>query len=107
MIRSIIFSTVAVLMTAAGAHAAPAQVQVSTRGLDLSAPADARVAYRHLTRAAAEVCGGAPTYGDLSSLKAFDDCYRATLRLAVDRLDAPLVTALDNKPARSVRMARQ
>jgi UrcA family protein len=96
----------AVLMTAGLAHAEAPKIQtVKVQGRNLSTPEGARAFYRDLARAAAHVCGGQPTTGGLDAVAAFDACYAATIRQAVDKANAPLVSALANPGKPVLRIA--
>jgi UrcA family protein len=102
MRHSIILAAAAAFaLTAAGAHA---EERLSTKGLNLSVAADAKVFYDRLGKAAADACGGAPTYHLGSQEDAFQTCFKATLADAVAKSRAPLVAALHNK-APSVQVA--
>ena len=78
---------------------------LSTKGLNLSAPADAKVFYDRLTKAAADVCGEAPTYFLGTQEQAFRTCFKETLDDAVAKSHAPLVAALHDKTPASVQFA--
>ncbi|HEV7984964.1 MAG TPA: UrcA family protein [Steroidobacteraceae bacterium] len=69
------------------------QIAVSYHGLDLSRPADARVLYARLRRAAGAVCQPVSEM-ELSRHLAWEQCYRAALERAVNQLNAPQVLAL-------------
>jgi UrcA family protein len=69
------------------------QVTVSYHDLDLARPADARVLYARLRRAAETVCQPAPQL-ELSRPPAYAQCYRAALEQAVNQINAPQVLAL-------------
>ena len=104
MSRSIALLTAAVLsLSFAAAHAEQATMSVSTKGLDLAKPADARRFYNRLSQAAAELCGGAPTYFLGSEADRFDTCHKAALDAAVAQSHSVLVAALHDKtPIRQV-----
>ena len=76
---------------------APA-VMVRTSDLDLSRTADARVLLGRVRQAADDVCGGAPSLGDLAAQGAYRVCMRATMDNAIAKLHAPVVTALYQGP---------
>ncbi len=76
---------------------APAVV-VRTGDLDLSRTADARILLGRVREAAAEVCGGAPSLGDLAAQDAYRACMRSTMDSAIAKLHAPVVTALYRSP---------
>ncbi len=91
----VLAAAAAVALAAAGAHAE--QRHMSTQGLDLSSPADAKVFYDRLKTAAADACGGAPTYYLSSQEEVFQACFKATLNDAVAQTKAPLVVAMHGK----------
>lgn len=72
-------------------------VAVHYGDLDLSRPHQAAVLLRRVGRASLEACGA--SVGSLREYKAAvraSDCYRASMRQAVDAIDAPAVTSLYN-----------
>lgn len=91
----ILVAVAGLVFTAAAAHAQPRAV--STKGLDLSVAADVKVFYKRLSRAAADACGGAPTYFLGSEEWPFRTCFKQTLDDAVAKAHAPLVAALHGK----------
>jgi UrcA family protein len=69
-------------------HAAAANapsVTVSYRDLDLSRPADGRVLYVRLARAAGAVCPAVPSY-ELERFAAYQRCVRTVLESAVQQI---------------------
>ena len=68
MIRSFVLAAAA-CAALAGAARAEQQIAVSTKGLDLSIPAGAKVFYSRLSHAVIAACGGAPTNGVLDYWK--------------------------------------
>jgi UrcA family protein len=79
-----------VLPLAASQVASAANAQsaaVSYRDLDLSKPADARVFYLRLQRAAENVCMAPPTY-ELERHAAYVRCVQVTLRDTVARVNS-------------------
>ena len=79
---------------AGSAHAADApSVAVSYQDLDLARPADARVLYARLQRAAGAVCDNFRGL-DLASRAVYARCYNAALTAAVRQVNAPQVLAL-------------
>jgi UrcA family protein len=76
------------------------QVTVSYRDLDLSRPADARVLYARLRRAAGTVCQPVPAM-ELARHLAYEQCYGAALEQAVNQINAPQVMALYRADASS------
>lgn len=91
MTRSIALIAAAFALTVGAAHAQEASVHINAGKLNLNNAADAKILYRQLTDAAAEVCGGYPSR--ISEMGLFERCYRPTLDEAVARVHAPLVTA--------------
>jgi UrcA family protein len=78
---------------AAADHIVPVATQVSTRGLDLSQPADAQTFYTRLQNAAWMVC----TRGTRADLLPADDlkgCYEKALGDAVRATNRPMVTQI-------------
>jgi UrcA family protein len=76
------------------AHAAgTSSMSVSYQDLNPSNPADARVLYARLQRAASAVCHPVPAM-DLARHAAFERCYDAALSDAVNQVNAPQVLAL-------------
>jgi UrcA family protein len=84
----------AVPQVAAAANAP--SVAVSYRDLDLSKPADARVFYQRLQRAAEDVCMAPPTY-ELARHAAYERCVQVTLRDTIASVNS---TALAQVAAR-------
>jgi len=80
-----------IVSLAAPQHAAaaePGSVTVSYRDLQLSRPADARVLYTRLQRAAEIVCV-APSHYELARYAVFKRCVHMTVRDAVARINSP------------------
>jgi UrcA family protein len=78
---------------AAKDHSVTVTIHVSTQGLDLSQPADARRFYTRLTNAAWVAC----TRGDRVALLPVDDlksCYETALGGAVRSANSPVVTQI-------------
>ena len=67
---------------------------VSSRGLDLTRAADARIMLARLRDAASAVCGGEPMPMELQKAADHRACLRETLDDAVTRVGAPLVADL-------------
>jgi UrcA family protein len=78
------------------------QVAVSYHDLDLSRPADARILYARLRRAAGTVCQPVPAK-ELARHLAYEQCYRAALEQAVNQINAPQVLALYRADANNAR----
>jgi UrcA family protein len=68
-------------------------MSVSYKDLNPSNPADARVLYARLQRAASEVCHPVSAM-DLARHAGFERCYDAALSDAVKQVNAPQVLAL-------------
>jgi UrcA family protein len=88
-------SIATVSLFSAGAHADPAerQVTVSLERFDLSKQSDADEVYARLQRAARSVCG-APVEKDLNLRRLNRECYEGALAKAVAEVDSTRVTAL-------------
>ena len=82
--------------------AAPDQVTVSYRDLDLSRAADVRTLYRRLENAAASACQQVPQY-ELARHLAYTRCVHAALDSAVASIRSPELLALD----RAARAGRE
>ena len=70
-----------------------ARITVSYADLNLAQPADARVLYRRLQRAAAGVCALSPARIELSRYAIWERCYNEALHRAVLQVDAPELLA--------------
>lgn len=81
-------STAALVTPQHAAAAVPAGVTVSYRDLQLSRPADVRVLYARLQRAAESVCV-APSPYELQRYAVFERCVQVTVRDAVARINSP------------------
>lgn len=66
-------------------------IQVSTQGLDLNQPADARELYRRLQKAANTVCSDGSRVG-LRAVPDFAGCYKKALGDAVRSANRPQLT---------------
>ena len=75
------------------AGAAEESQTVSYQDLDLTRPADVRVLYHRLQRAASDVCDPVPAM-ELARHRAFEQCYRAALDQAVMQINAPQLLVL-------------
>ena len=83
----------AITPAVAGNHNVTVALHVSTKGLDLSQPADARTVYTRLENAARVVC----TRGDRVDLLPVDDlkaCYDRALGGAIRSAKAPKLTQI-------------
>jgi UrcA family protein len=80
-------------VAAARDHEVPVVLHISTQGLDLSQPADARTFYTRLENAAWVVC----TRGTRADLVPVDNpiaCYESSLGSAIHAAQQPLLTRL-------------
>lgn len=83
--------------TGAGAYEpahSGAQVSVRYDDLNLSNPAGAKALLKRLERAAERLCGHRPDLRFIDRRRIFRQCVEPAVADAVERLDAPLVTAL-------------
>lgn len=103
MFRSIVVLAALAGLVGPAAHA-QSTFTVSTQGLNLNVPADAKAFYGRLRRAAAAACGGAPTSFFGTEEDRFQTCYKATVDAGVEQARAPMVAALHGHP-RSVTLA--
>jgi UrcA family protein len=104
MFRTLILAAVAVITVSAGAASAQDSIPmtISAKGLDLASPADAKVYYDRVRRAAAQACAGGQSDFLPSEQDLHDACIRGAIADAVAATNAPLVTALyDGRTARS------
>ena len=95
MSRSILIAAAAAMLSLSfgAAHAEDAAIKVSAHGLNLAKPSDARIYYQRLSQAAADACGGWPTYALGNEEDRFQACHKVTLDDAINQIHAPLVTA--------------
>jgi len=105
------FFTVAMIVCPGLAVAATAPVPavvVHYADLSLVSPAGARAMLIRIRKAAADACRDSPGMEghDSDTLERFDDCYRQSIRRAVEGLNAPLVTAAYQPAARAGQVAR-
>jgi UrcA family protein len=75
----------------AESHVVKVTLHVSTAGLDLDQPADAREVYRRLQKAAFTLCGDANRV-DLEPLADFASCYEKALGGALGSVNRPQLT---------------
>ncbi len=101
MTKTTIIATLAAVSLMAGAAPAfagqPGETvtfKVSTWGLNLADPGDARIMLDRIERASASACGDAPANADLSGRQVYGQCVRNNVSEAVRSLNAPQVTAL-------------
>ncbi len=93
------FTSIACLLGAAQAVAAPAETRsetVSYRDLDLSTIEGATALYQRLKSAARHVCDEPGTYP--YALQEWRSCYNAAIADAVAKVNSPLLTALYRGP---------
>ena len=96
MKTSILIAAAMAAILAAPAQAQPPaayRVVVKLGDLDLAHPAHAKVAVSRLRKAAGDACRGGPAVSSdlIARTQGFQQCRRAALASAVDRLDAPQV----------------
>lgn len=82
----------------AAAHAADARVTLSTRGVDFADPAQVKAFYERVTHAARAVCNGdtMTPWG----IKEGEACRSQFISDAVNKVNAPLLTAMSNPDPR-------
>ncbi|MDV6330292.1 UrcA family protein [Asticcacaulis sp. 201] len=106
MIRSI--ATIALISAAALSLAStanagtsnfqePEQISVSTNNVDLNDARQAKVFYGRLSQAAAEVCDTRTTGSMITHYRAERDCERQAVTDAVRQINAPQLSAMDDK----------
>jgi len=80
------------------AHAADARVTLSTRGVDFADPAQVKAFYDRVTHAARAVCNGdtLTPWG----VKEGEACRSQFISDAVNKVNAPLLTAMNNSGSR-------
>ena len=108
MTRSIIFAAALALASiAAGAHAEDvSSTHLDLRSFDLNKPADAQKVYQLLSQAAHKVCEDSVHEAFTSDrVERLDVCFRQTMDDAVSRAHAPLLAAMNGRPAQDVRLA--
>ena len=104
------FAVIALAGVAAPAFAQPEEVQMSVKvrvaGLDLNSSQGATIALNRISHAASNVCGGAPTFGELDRQAAFSSCRKAAIAGAVLTLNQPALNQLAAvTPARPMMVA--
>lgn len=112
--KSSILSTLAMLVIAAPALAAPHSpdsaptVSVAYADLDLNQAKDAAIMLKRIRRAAGEACRQSPSYvgNDIDTILRVNACYREALARAVAGLDAPKVTEAFAGRTNHERLAR-
>jgi UrcA family protein len=90
---ALISAGVALSTTQVATAAQAAQVAVSYRDLNLNQPADARILYTRLQRAAESVCP-AVSNAEVARYAAYQRCVSAALDTAVQQVGAPELVAL-------------
>ena len=99
-------TTLALEKSQPAASANAPSVTVSYRDLDLSRPADARVLYSRLVRAAVDVCPAAPTY-ELARFRAYQHCVTTVLANAVQQVHSAALAQAANAGATGVAGLRR
>jgi UrcA family protein len=94
MMRTITAIAAVAAVSVLGAAAQAQTLTVHTAGYDLKTQAGARAFYNHLSQAVSAACGGAATNMIASEEERFQACYKGTMKAAVEKTHAPLVTAL-------------
>jgi UrcA family protein len=97
MTRTITAFAAAVALSALGAVAAQAEprtLTVHTAGYNLNTPDGAKAFYRYLSQTVSAACGGAPTSQFTSDEERFQACYKGTMKAVVDKIHAPMVSAV-------------
>lgn len=83
---------------AAAAKAEDTPVRVSTRGVDFADPSAVKAFYDRVRAAARVACSSDSLTSWVS--REDEDCRSRFVRNAVDQVDKPLLTAMDNRAAR-------
>lgn len=103
---SVAFTSIACLLGAAQASAAPAiaarTVTVNYRDLNLSTIEGATTLYQRLQGAARSVCDG--PVGGLHAYQEWRSCYDAAIADAVAKVNSPLLTALHRGPDKNANV---
>ncbi len=69
------------------------KVEISTKGYDLSKPADAQIVLYKISRAAKKVCGSTNVRQPLGQRMTVQKCHEDAVTRAVASIDAPILTA--------------
>ena len=107
----IALAALAAALIATGAQASPPDpevitVRVSVADLNLASAPGASVALQRVRRAAATICGDAPSAKELGRTMLYSACLRSTVGHAVASLGDPVVTAAyEGRSARSPQVA--
>ena len=88
-----LIGTLAGRVVTASEHIITVDMHVSSAGLDLSQPADARMFYRRIEHAATVVCTQ-ENRPDLVRIDDYKTCYRKALSNAIRSLGNPLLTRM-------------
>lgn len=88
-------AALACLPITAGAQVRGEEVSVAIdlRGVDLSTPQGAKIAFARIRAATPEFCGPQPAVRQLAARRAHETCRRDFYARAVAAIDAPMVTA--------------
>ncbi len=87
--------------------AAPAAISVRYDDLDFNHVSDAQILLDRIEAASVKVCGGAPDFHDQRRALIFDQCRKSVVIQAVRRFDQPVLTAIADPQALSMRLAVQ
>jgi len=93
--------------TPSGPAAYTASQVVRYTELDLAHEPGAKVLLARIKRAAHAVCGPQPSLLSLGENRDYDTCVDTSIRSAVTRVDAPLVTAIYDGVGVRVRLANR
>jgi len=103
------FATATVLASAAPVQAqtadSPISVSVPYADLDIGHVAGAKMLLQRIHAASVTACGGAPDIRLLKSRATFDACRIQAVNQAVEKVDAPVLSALANVGHKPVRTA--
>jgi UrcA family protein len=103
------FAAASVLAIAAPVHAqttdGPISISVPYADLDVGHTAGAQILLQRIEAASVRACGGAPDMRELKQRAAFDACRAQAVSQAVERVNAPVVTALASRGLAPVRTA--
>jgi UrcA family protein len=101
----------AVVALATSAHANPPKPSVTVRftpsvtvrfaDLNLSSPEGNRVLYARLRKAAQTVCGTRYSVWDHGRVRAWNECFRATVDYAVAQINTPMLISLHKQLAKA------
>ncbi|MEO1660331.1 MAG: UrcA family protein [Pseudomonadota bacterium] len=69
------------------------KIEISTKGYDLSQPADAKIILSKINRAADQVCGRTNIRQALSQRVIAQQCHEEAVTRAVESIDSPVLTS--------------